>query len=393
MTSPNLNERRYVNGKLMRYGYTTGSCATAASKASAVFALSGKAPSFVEIDTPKGIVLQIQVQSATFQPQTQSYQCSVQKDAGDDPDVTHGILVYSEVTCIPEGIEIDGGLGVGRVTKPGLDQPVGQAAINSVPRAMIVETLQQVAKEYGYSGGFRVVIHIPDGVELARRTFNPKLGIEGGISVIGTTGIVEPMSDKAVEATIEVEVKMIAAAGSDKLLVNLGNIGEAFTSQYLNLEIASSVKCANFLGAAVDSAVAFGIHHVLIVGHLGKLVKLGIGMFNTHSNNGDGRMDILAACAAKAGAGIDTVLAVLDSATTDKAAEVLEAAELLERTMQILTERIEDSIQRRIPHDYHVEFICFTGREGSWSLVAKSKGAENMSLLWNQEKHTGEESI
>lgn len=393
MTSPNLNERRYVSGKLMRYGYTTGSCATASSKASAIFALTGKAPSFVEIDTPKGVTLHIQVQSAEFLPQSQSYQCSVQKDAGDDPDVTHGVLVYSEVTCIPSGTEIDGGVGVGRVTKPGLDQPVGEAAINSVPRSMITETLQEVAREYGYTGGFRVIIHIPDGVELAKRTFNPKLGIEGGISVIGTTGIVEPMSDKAVEATIEVEVRMIAASGSDKLLVNLGNIGEAFTTQYLNLSITSSVKCANFLGAAVDAAVASGIHNVLIVGHLGKLVKLGIGMFNTHSNNGDGRMDILAACAAKAGVAIDTVLAVLDSATTDQAAEVLERVGLLEETMRILTERMEDSIQRRIPHDFRVEFVCFTGREGSWSLVAQSKGAEKMARLWSEETRVVDETI
>ena len=219
----------YKNHKKLRYGYTTGSCAAAASKAAAAMLLSGKEISYVELHTPKGIDLRLEVLDISREDNAVS--CAIQKDGGDDPDVTNGILIYAKVSREPADeaqIIIDGGIGVGRVTKPGLEQSVGAAAINKVPRQMIRENLEAVCEQYHYHGKLSVVISIPSGVELAAKTFNPRLGIVGGISVLGTSGIVEPMSEQALIDTIRVEMRQKLANGMEYLLVVPGNYGIDF---------------------------------------------------------------------------------------------------------------------------------------------------------------------
>ena len=173
-------ENYYIikNNKKLHYGYTTGSCAAAAAKAAVYMLLGGRKIERVDLRTPKGILLHLSIQDIHMEPSRVS--CAVQKDGGDDPDATHGLLIYAEVTLTETpGVHVDGGKGVGRVTKKGLEQPVGAAAINKVPRAMIEGAVREAAEEFEYQGGFSVVISVPKGEETARKTFNPRLGIQG----------------------------------------------------------------------------------------------------------------------------------------------------------------------------------------------------------------------
>ncbi len=215
------------DGKRLRLGYTTGSCAAAAAKAAAWMLLTGRPLETIGLTTPKGIRLELAVREIHISPEEAS--CAIEKDGGDDPDITKGTLIYATVRPDPHpGIHIDGGLGIGRVTKPGLDQPVGNAAINSVPRQMIRENVEEVASAVDYRGGLSVVIWAPEGERLAQKTFNPRLGIQGGISILGTTGIVEPMSEKALVDTIRVELRQRREQGHDYVLLTPGNYGSDF---------------------------------------------------------------------------------------------------------------------------------------------------------------------
>ena len=282
------------DGKKLRYGYTTGSCAAAAAKAAAWMLLTGKRKNTISLVTPKGIPLSLQVEDIRMEEDFVS--CAIRKDSGDDPDVTNGTLVYARVSRrgTPE-IAIDGGFGVGRVTKKGLDQPVGNAAINSVPRKMIRENLEEVLSLTDADCGLDVLISVPDGERLAKQTFNPRLGIVGGISVLGTTGIVEPMSEKALVDTIRVELNQRRAGGADYVLLTPGNYGCDFIRAGLNLRPEWAVQTSNFIGQSLDICRELGFRGALLVGHIGKLVKVGGGMMNTHSKYGDCRMEILAA--------------------------------------------------------------------------------------------------
>jgi len=210
-------EQRNIGGKLLRCGYTTGSCAAAAAKAATLTLLTGKSVSSITIRLPNDKQLSVDV--VDTESQLGFAQCAVRKDSGDDPDVTNGMLVFARVQKIDQGISIDGGAGIGRVTKPGLDQPVGAAAINSVPRQMISSCVMEVCQDCGYSGGVSVLIVAPEGERLAKKTFNARLGIAGGISIIGTTGIVEPMSNKALIDTIKLELSQLSAQGVKNVLV------------------------------------------------------------------------------------------------------------------------------------------------------------------------------
>lgn len=368
------------NGKRLRCGYTTGSCAAAAAKAAAIFLLAKKAPGAVSISTPKGIPLTMDVLEPVRDEDKAT--CAIRKDSGDDPDITNGILVYATVEKIPSGIVIGGGEGVGRVTKPGLNQPVGAAAINSVPRKMIEEACREAAAQYGYTGGFSVLIRIPQGTELAKRTFNPRLGIEGGISVIGTTGIVEPMSNAALVDTIRLELNVLAAAGEKAVMLTPGNYGEEFTKNVLKLDTSRQVTCSNFIGDAIDAAIRSGFTKIFLIGHIGKLVKLGIGMMNTHSAYGDGRMETLIACGLEAGAGVDVLKAVSGCVSTDAALSVLYEAGVLEETMKVLGRRIDAVLLRRIPEGTEIGFTCFTNAAGLQGILTASTNAEEMMNLW-----------
>ena len=352
----------YKNHKKLRYGYTTGSCAAAASKAAAAMLLSGKEISYVELHTPKGIDLRLEVLDISREDNTVS--CAIQKDGGDDPDVTNGILIYAKVSREPADeaqIIIDGGIGVGRVTKPGLEQPVGAAAINKVPRQMIRENLEAVCEQYHYHGKLSVVISIPSGVELAAKTFNPRLGIVGGISVLGTSGIVEPMSEQALIDTIRVEMRQKLANGMEYLLVVPGNYGIDFLDQYGHgLQLEDAVKCSNFVGEALDAAVEFGAKGVLLVGHIGKFVKLAGGIMNTHSHNADARMELLTVHAALLGAPVELLQKMMECVTTDDALKYLKEADLMEPVMERIMEKMEFYVNQRAQHQLELGVITFS---------------------------------
>ena len=352
----------YKNHKKLRYGYTTGSCAAAASKAAAAMLLSGKEISYVELHTPKGIDLRLEVLDISREDNAVS--CAIQKDGGDDPDVTNGILIYAKVSREPADeaqIIIDGGIGVGRVTKPGLEQPVGAPAINKVPRQMIRENLEAVCEQYHYHGKLSVVISIPSGVELAAKTFNPRLGIVGGISVLGTSGIVEPMSEQALIDTIRVEMRQKLANGMEYLLVVPGNYGIDFLDQYGHgLQLEDAVKCSNFVGEALDAAVEFGAKGVLLVGHIGKFIKLAGGIMNTHSHNADARMELLTVHAALLGAPVELLQKMMECVTTDDALKYLKEADLMEPVMERIMEKMEFYVNQRAQHQLELGVITFS---------------------------------
>ena len=370
---------KLVNRRLLRYGYTTGSCAAAAAKAAAYMLLTGEHIHCTSLKTPNGTILTLDIFDA--QLSSDSACCAVKKDSGDDPDVTNGILVYAHVSKTSQDILIDGGKGVGRVTKPGLDQPVGAAAINSTPRRMIAGAVREVCEQLGYSGGIAVTISIPEGEALAKRTFNPRMGIEGGISVIGTTGIVEPMSNQALVETIKLELRQLRSTGTAKVLLTPGNYGERFITDTLKLS-SRPVLCSNFIGETMDYAIELGFSHILLVGHIGTLGKLGIGGTNTHSAFGDGRMETLAVCALEAGAGIPLLKGILGCVTADGALELIHNNGLLPETMAVLGQRIEACLDRRIPDGITWGYVMFTNAGKYAGVLSQSPNAQELMKFW-----------
>lgn len=371
----------YKNQKKMRCGYTTGTCACAAAKAAACMLLSGRRIESVNVITPMGVSLTLPVDEIVMKENEVT--CAIKKDSGDDPDVTNGILIYANVSYIPDNctdrhIIIDGGKGIGRITKKGLSRPVGEAAINPVPLKMIEEGVLEAAGNYSYEGGLKVVISAPEGVDIAKKTFNPNLGITGGISVLGTTGIVEPMSEQALIDTIRTEIKMHIAEGEKVLLIAPGNYGQDFLLNTLGIELKRSIKCSNYIGDTIDMVCDSGAEAMLLVGHIGKLVKLGAGIMNTHSKVADGRMEVLSACAIRAGAEADTAREILDCVTTEAALDILKKSDMLESTMKQLMIQIEDVLQRRSGGKIRIGAIVFSNEYG---ILGKTKAAD--SLLEN----------
>ena len=317
--------------KLLRCGYTTGTCAALGAAGAARLLLTGHAPETVALRTPKGIVVEV---APLFCRRTDTgAECAIEKDGGDDVDVTTGLPVIATVELLPgcTDIRIDGGRGVGRVTKPGLDQPVGAAAINHVPRQMIAEALRREAEAACYTGGFAVTISIQNGEEVARRTFNPHIGVEGGLSVLGTSGIVEPMSQQAILDTIQLEMNQaVLRAGTPKrLILAPGNYGlDYLHDTYPAFAAIPVVKTSNFIGDTLDMAASAGFEQVLLVGHVGKLVKVAGGIMNTHSHTADCRTELFCTHAALCGAGRELCAALYAAATTDACLELLDAAVL-----------------------------------------------------------------
>lgn len=376
--------------KKLRCGYTTGSCAAAASKAAAWMLLSGTRVDQISLMTPKGILLHLEI--LDIDQEGRSVSCAVRKDGGDDPDATNGILIYSRVSfrekedlerqypgaetqtvqmgssAAGEGkkeqVFIDGGLGVGRVTRKGLSVPVGEAAINPIPRRMIREAVEEVCREFEYSGGLDVLISIPKGEEIAGKTFNPRLGIQGGLSVLGTSGIVVPMSEAALIASIRVEMEMKKAEGREYLLITPGNYGEAFTREQMTVDLSSSVKCSNYVGETLDMAVELGMKGILFVAHVGKFIKVAGGIMNTHSREADSRAELMAAFALRAGADADTARQILDTITTDEALEIMEQAGVRKQAMDLAAGKIREYLQRRTGGTILTEAVLFSGAYG-----------------------------
>ena len=341
-----MEEYIVKDGKKLRLGYTTGSCAAAAAKAAAFMLLTGRRKDTIDLLTPKGIRLHLTVEEIRITSDEAS--CAIRKDSGDDPDATRGTLVFACVrkTDAP-GVLIDGGAGVGRVTKRGLDQPVGAAAINSVPRRMIEENVREVCALCGYDGGISVVISVPEGEALAKKTFNPRLGIVGGISILGTTGIVEPMSEQALVDTIRVELRQRRELGAEYVLLTPGNYGADFIRDSIGIDPRTAVLTSNFIGDALELSRELGFHGALLIGHIGKLVKLAGGMWNTHSKFGDCRMELLAAHAASLGLRPEKVSELLACVMCDDAIRILKEEQLYDAVLARLAGRIEFHLQHK----------------------------------------------
>lgn len=351
------------NQKKMRFGYTTGSCAAAACKGAVAMLLGGKPVTEVELMTPKGILLHLELEEVIQEKEYVS--CAVRKDAGDDPDTTNGILVYAraEKSASP-GIVIDGGIGVGRVTRPGLSQNVGEAAINPVPKAMILRSAEETADRFAYEGGLKITISVPEGVEIAKKTFNPRLGIVGGISILGTSGIVEPMSEKALVESIRVEMKQHAAQGEEYLLVTPGNYGADYLRDHMELPFEKNIKCSNYVGETIDMAVDMGVKGILFVAHIGKFVKVAAGIMNTHSHSADGRMEVLASNAVRAGADITCARKILHAGTTDEALDILQEYGLLKPAMEEIMRRIQFYLNHRSYEQILLGAVVFNNTYG-----------------------------
>lgn len=353
------------DGKKLRLGYTTGSCAAAASKAACYMLLSGRKKTSVKLETPKGITLTLRILDIELSENAVS--CAVKKDAGDDPDVTDGALVYARVSLSDApGVHIDGGEGVGRVTKPGLDQGVGEAAINSVPRRMIRENIDEVTALFDYKGGVDVLIYIPTGEELAKKTFNPRLGIVGGISVLGTTGIVEPMSEAALVETIKTELNQKRALGYETVLLTPGNYGSEFIKTRLSIDPEIAVQTSNFIGDSLDHCRELGFKRALLIGHIGKLVKLAGNMMNTHSKYGDCRMELIAAHAAACGADAELIKRILACVACDEAVRLMrEKDSILEKNaLDSLAMKAHENLTHRAGEGLSVEMIMFSKEYG-----------------------------
>lgn len=367
-----FEEYIHQGGQKLRLGYTTGSCAALAAKAAALTLLSGEPAEISVLTTPRGLEVNVPVEEVAQGPGWAS--CAVRKDAGDDPDVTDGVLVYARVEKTDDsGLTIEGGEGVGRVTRPGLDQPVGEAAINRVPREMIAREVEAVCRQWGYSGGLRVTVSIPAGEALAAQTFNPRLGIEGGLSVLGTSGIVSPMSESALLGTIRAEMAMQAAEGAKKLILTPGNYGEAFISSYPDLPRWPYVKCSNFIGDALDMAREFGFETLLLVGHAGKLVKLAGGVMNTHSRVADCRLELVALHAALAGADRRQVQEVLAAVSVEEAVDRLTTAGLWAATLEGLLGEIQRHLEFRAAGAFEIGAVLFTNRHGFLGATRKAE--------------------
>ena len=346
----------YRGGKALRRGWTTGSCAAAASQAAAVLLLTGIAPPEIHLHTPGGITFCLPVEDAHMSGNAAV--CTVRKDAGDDPDITNGVRITASVRRIEKGVTIEGGAGVGRITRPGLAMPVGEAAINPGPR-------QQIS----------VTISVKDGEALAAQTYNGHLGIVGGISILGTSGIVEPMSEKALVDTIRLELDSLYAQGQRIAFLCPGNYGADFARDTLGLDLERAVKCSNFIGEAFDHAAYRGYPEILLVGHAGKLVKMAAGVMNTHSSVADARQEIFTAHAALCGAPRETLEGLMAAISVDACVELLDEVNLRQPVLSRIGREMETRIALRMKGQARVEFIMFTGKYG---VLAESAGARTL---------------
>ena len=308
------------NGKSYRKGYTTGSCATAAAKVAALMVLRQQVINQISIVTPSGVTLRLNVEQPLICGQQAS--AAIRKDGGDDVDATHGMLIFAQVTLNDGGsICIVGGEGVGTVTRKGIGLPVGSSAINRTPLHTIEEAVREVI---GPERGAEIVIFAPEGEERAQKTYNGRLGILGGVSIIGTTGIVTPMSEESWKRSLALELEMKRAQGMTSVILVPGNHGERFVQEQMQLNGDRVVTMSNFVGYMLQEAQRLGFQRVVLVGHLGKLIKVAAGIFHTHSHIADGRMETLVTRLALMGAPRELLQAVFECSTTEAAMELIE---------------------------------------------------------------------
>lgn len=395
----------------LRNGYTTGTCAAAAATAAAWYVFGGQERGEVQVELPGGGLAELTAKKEPSRgpgkegkeppawPGEEGPWFFVEKDAGDDPDVTDKTNVWGTVEPLEEGrreesmwycsqeyphLFLTGGPGIGVVTRPGLACPVGAYAINPVPRAMIFRQVGELYNSLGAEGDYLIRIKIPQGTELAKKTFNPRLGIEGGLSVLGTSGIVRPMSEQALKDTIRLEIHMKAAAGEDSLLLVPGNYGEHFLKETLGIWPDQAVRCSNFVADAVDMAVEENIKRILLIGHIGKLVKVAGGARNTHSRFGDRRMEILAESLGRV-AERERKEAIsrrlLACNTTEEAILCLTEEGLKEAVMEDVTGRIWEQLNRWGQGKADIQVLTFSSVYG---ILAMSRLCGPMIEEWRE---------
>ncbi|MDW7684098.1 MAG: cobalt-precorrin-5B (C(1))-methyltransferase CbiD [Bacillota bacterium] len=322
----------------MRSGYTTGTCAAAAARAAVMLLFGAVGLENVDVATPSGKVFSLPLAVSETEPGRA--RAAVRKDAGDDPDVTHGALIVAEAVPLSDGrVTLDGGRGVGRVTKPGLALPVGEAAINPVPRRQITDAIESVLPA---GKGVSVTISVPEGETLAKRTLNPALGIVGGISILGTTGIVEPMSNDAFKRSLVPQIDVALAAGCSRLILTPGKMGKRNALKRFALSEDAVVITSNFIGYMLTACADKGVTDVLMLGHIGKLMKVAAGITNTHSAVADARREILVAHGALCGLPHQALLQLMAHNTAEES-----AAYLREEGYAAVLESVADAAARR----------------------------------------------
>ena len=388
-TSQQEQTYRIKNNRKLAIGYTTGSCAAAASKAATIMLITGSKVEEVELIVPGGMKFILLVEN--IRRGKNWVECSVAKDSGDDPDVTNGIHIYSRVTDLgsysqikgsQSMIEIDGGIGIGRVTKPGLDQNIGEAAINRVPRQMIQTEIEHIKEDFDWDHRISVLILAPEGVEIAKQTFNQRLGIQGGISILGTSGIVEPMSEQALIDSICLEIHQRLLEQPGQLFFTPGNYGSDFCKEKYHLCMDDAIKVSNFMGEAIDAAVANGATKILLVGHIGKLVKIAGGIMNTHSKNADCRMELLVSAMVRVGVSTGLCQTVLESNTTEEAVGFLIQNGCIKQVMEALLERVEYYLVQRSKEQIQFGIIIFSSTYGE---LIQNKEAMKMMQSFGKE--------
>lgn len=373
-----MEEYVYIDGKKYKRGYTTGSCATAAAKAASYMLLTKLPIEVINIDTPKGIPLNLKVENINIQDDY--VECSIRKDGGDDIDATHNMHIYARAEFIDsKEIIITGGNGVGRVTKKGLGIEIGESAINKTPRNMINN---EVRKVIGEDKGVKITIFAPEGELIAKKTFNPRLGIVGGISIIGTTGIVEPMSDEGWKKSLSIELEMKKAQGMDKIILVPGNHGEMFIKETLGIDIKYIVRTSNFIGYMLKEAQRIGFKKILMAGHLGKYVKIAGGIFNTHSKVADARNEILLANLALMNAPFELIKKVNECLTTEEFIEIINSKEYegYKEIYDILSNKCRERIDIYLnDEEINVEVMIFSMEK---ELLGQSEKASDLKEIF-----------
>lgn len=377
-----MEEYVYIDGKKYRRGYTTGSCATAASKAATHMLLTKNKIEKVNIDTPKGIPLSLDVHNIELNEEYVI--CSIEKDGGDDIDATHKMHIYAKAELVDrtndKDIIVDGGIGVGIVTKKGLSVEVGRPAINPVPMRMINTEVRKVIGEdfssnIGKEKSLKLTISAPQGVEIAKKTFNPRLGIVGGISILGTSGIVEPMSDEGWKKSLSIEMEMKKAQGLDKIILVPGNHGEEFIKDKLKLDMKYVVRTSNFIGYVLKEAQRIGYKKILMAGHIGKYIKISAGIFNTHSKVADARSEILISNLAMMGAPFEFLKKIESCVTAEGAVEIINDSEYTD-FYDLISNKCKYKIdQYLLDEDIDVGVMMFTMDK---TLLGKSNNADQL---------------
>lgn len=373
-----MDDYAYVNGKKLRKGFTTGTCATAATAAAISMILNQDIEEKVTVSTANGVEVTMDIKDPSFGEFTAS--AAVEKDGGDDADATHGLLIYSTVTLLRDSndIEIDGGEGVGRVTQKGLKCDVGMAAINPTPRAMIEKTARQLL---GPNCGAKIIISVPGGEETAKLTYNSRLGIVGGISILGTTGIVNPMSEESWKASITIELTMLYNQGYRSVVLAPGNYGEDFATNVLGIPPHRIVNMSNFVGHVLKEVQRIGFTRVLMVGHMGKFVKVAGGIFSTHSKDSDARMEIIMANLALLGAPVELLEKVDQCITTDAAGTLIEEYHY-EEVYQVLVDKMKFRSERLLRNrkpEVSIDVVTF-GTEAGY--LASTQTLEEIAEEW-----------